>query len=145
MRSPGRIIGPALTVKMVEMSDTSSPKPLKHFADYNEAGKIMYIQQPNGLYSACWGGLMSTRARFLGAAGVVVDGRIRDIREHIEKEFPVSLITIWSRRLGSDELILHRSSLGTRLSWGPTRSLAPRRSMFPYSSRGTSGLIPVTF
>lgn len=75
---------------MVEMSDTTSPKPPKHFVDCNEAGKIMYIQQPKGLYSACWGGLMSTRAKFLGAGGVVVDGRIRDVREHIEKEFPVS-------------------------------------------------------
>lgn len=90
MRSPGKIIGPAVTVQMVEASDTTSPKPPKHFADCNEAGKVMYVQQPKGLYSACWGGLMSTRAKYLGAAGVVVDGRIRDVAEHREKEFPVS-------------------------------------------------------
>lgn len=89
--SGGKIIGPAVTVKMVEMSDSASPRPSKHFADCNEPGKVMYIQQPKGLYSACWGGLMSTRAKYLGAEGVVVDGRIRDIREHREKDFPVSI------------------------------------------------------
>lgn len=92
MRSgPAKIMGPALTVKMVEMSNKTAPKPPRHFADCNEAGKIMYIQQPKGLYSACWGGLMSTRAKHLGAGGVVVDGRVRDIGEHQEMEFPVGL------------------------------------------------------
>lgn len=83
-------MGPAVTVKMVEMSDTSAPKPSQHFVDFNEAGKIMYIQQPKGLYSACWGGLMSTRAHYLGAQGVIVDGRVRDVGEHQELKFPVS-------------------------------------------------------
>lgn len=86
------MVGPAVTVKMVEMSDTTSPRPPKHFADCNEPGKIMYIQQPKGLYAACWGGLMSTRAKHLGAQGVVVDGRIRDLAEHREKNFHVSLL-----------------------------------------------------
>ncbi|KAI8662128.1 hypothetical protein NCS56_01016300 [Fusarium sp. Ph1] len=86
---PHRTIGQAITVKMVTMSDTDAPKPEKHFADCNEPGKIMYIQQPKGLYSACWGGLMSTRASALRAGGAVVDGRIRDINEHRELGFPV--------------------------------------------------------
>jgi regulator of RNase E activity RraA len=34
--------------------------------------------------SACWGGLMSTRAKKLGAAGVVIDGRFRDLAGHQE-------------------------------------------------------------
>jgi hypothetical protein len=75
---------------MVETSDKTSPSPEKHFVDYNEAGSIMYIQQPKGLPSACWGGLMSTRAQFLRAEGVIIDGRMRDIREHDELNFPVS-------------------------------------------------------
>ncbi|KAM0415719.1 hypothetical protein ACHAPT_013335 [Fusarium lateritium] len=85
---PHRTIGQTITVKMVTM-DTEAPKPEKHFADCNEPGKIMYIQQPKGLYSACWGGLMSTRASALRAGGAVVDGRIRDINEHRELGFPV--------------------------------------------------------
>ena len=88
---PTRIVGPAITVKLVHASDTEAPKPARHFADCNDEGKIMYVQQPKGLYSACWGGLMSTRAKYLGAAGVVVDGRVRDVGEHQDMEFPVCL------------------------------------------------------
>ncbi|KAI1387015.1 RraA-like protein [Hypoxylon trugodes] len=84
-----RMFGPVITVKMVVVSDRASPTPAQHFADYNEQGKVMYIQQPKGLHSACWGGLMSTRASHVGASGVVVDGRIRDVNEHRELDFPV--------------------------------------------------------
>jgi regulator of RNase E activity RraA len=84
-----KIIGQAVTVKMVGSSDKGSPSPSQHFVDCNQSGKIMYIQQPKGLYSACWGGLMSTRAKYLGAQGVLIDGRIRDVGEHIEMQFPV--------------------------------------------------------
>lgn len=97
MRSPlpgtapaPRIMGPALTVKMVRADDDDAPRPPRHFADYNRPGAIMYVQQPGGMYSACWGGLMSTRAKYLGAEGVVVDGRVRDVGEHREMGFPVS-------------------------------------------------------
>lgn len=89
--TPGRYFGPAVTVKMVEASDKTAPKRARHFADCNEAGSIMYIQQPKGLPSACWGGLMSTRAKYLGAEAVVIDGRFRDLEEHKELQFPVSL------------------------------------------------------
>jgi len=78
-------------LKMVEVNDTSSPKSPIHFADANEAGKIMYIQQPQGLYSACFGGLMGLRSRTLGAAGVVVDGRFRDVQEIQELGLPVGI------------------------------------------------------
>ncbi|KAI2610408.1 RraA-like protein [Hypoxylon sp. NC1633] len=84
-----KMFGPVITVKMVEVSDRSAPSPARHFADFNEEGKVMYVQQPKGLYSACWGGLMSTRASHLGASGVVIDGRMRDVNEHRELNFPV--------------------------------------------------------
>ncbi|KAH8660267.1 ribonuclease E inhibitor RraA/Dimethylmenaquinone methyltransferase [Xylariales sp. PMI_506] len=92
LRAPGpetRVFGPAVTIQMVEISDESAPKLDKHFVDHNEEGSVMYIQQPKGLYSACWGGLMTTRAKYLKAEGVIVDGRIRDVNEHIEFGFPV--------------------------------------------------------
>ncbi|KAL2113916.1 hypothetical protein VUR80DRAFT_1769 [Thermomyces stellatus] len=92
MVSPGphaRAFGPAITVQMVETSDKTAPTPEQHFVDYNQSGSIMYIQQPKDLPSACWGGLMSTRAKYLGAQGVVVDGRVRDVSEHNEMGFPV--------------------------------------------------------
>ncbi|KAL4903851.1 ribonuclease E inhibitor RraA/Dimethylmenaquinone methyltransferase [Aspergillus multicolor] len=83
-----RIHGPAVTVKMIE-TNSPGPTPPLHFADANRKDAIMYIQQPKVLYSACWGGLMSTRAKATGALGVIVDGRIRDVTEHREMGFPV--------------------------------------------------------
>ncbi|KAJ5340109.1 RraA-like protein [Penicillium brevicompactum] len=91
MFSPERgtsIYGPAVTVKMVEQNSPSPSSPV-HFADANKDGHIMYIQQPKGLPSACWGGLMSTRAHKLGALGVIIDGRMRDTQEHRDLGFPV--------------------------------------------------------
>ena len=79
---------------MVKISDKTLPSLDQHFVDYNQAGGVMYIQQPKGLQSACWGGLMSTRAKFLQAEGVIVDGRIRDIQEHNGIKFPVSITII---------------------------------------------------
>jgi len=76
---------------MVNAKDTSSPKSDKHFADNNQPDKIMFIQQPKDMYSACFGGLMGTRAMYLGAAGVVIDGRFRDIAEMQEMGLPVSV------------------------------------------------------
>lgn len=70
--------------------DAKHPKPDMHFADANRKGGVMFISQPKGLPSACWGGLMSTRAMKLGAEAVVVDGRVRDLGEHRDMEFPVS-------------------------------------------------------
>jgi regulator of RNase E activity RraA len=34
---------------------------------------------------------MSTRAKYSGAVGTVIDGRFRDLDEHRDLEFPVSL------------------------------------------------------
>ena len=33
---------------------------------------------------------MSNRAKYLGAAGTVIDGRLRDLQEHRDLEYPVS-------------------------------------------------------
>lgn len=90
MYSPGsngavaKIFGPAYTVRMVPAADKASPTPPCHFADAIPKGSVVFVSQPKGLISACWGGLMSTRAKKLGAAGVVIDGRFRDISEHQE-------------------------------------------------------------
>ena len=85
------VVGEAVTVKMVDAKDSSAPNSPKHFADAAEAGKIMYIQQPKGMYSACFGGLMATRLTQLKAAGVIIDGRFRDVKEIQKIGLPVSL------------------------------------------------------
>ena len=33
---------------------------------------------------------MSTRAKYLGAVGTVIDGRLRDLQEHRNLDYPVS-------------------------------------------------------
>ncbi|KAK9479729.1 ribonuclease E inhibitor RraA/Dimethylmenaquinone methyltransferase [Lipomyces japonicus] len=84
-----KIFGELITVKMVDASDTSSPSLSKHYSDYSEPGKVIFVSQPKNHYSACWGGLLSTRAKYLGAVGTVIDGRLRDINEHRSLEYPV--------------------------------------------------------
>ncbi|KAI9342700.1 RraA-like protein [Pilaira anomala] len=84
-----RIVGPAFTVKMVEKSDTTSPTPKEHFADAAQEGSIVVISAPPDVKNAVWGGLMSARAKSKGVQGVVIDGRVRDLNEHREMEFPV--------------------------------------------------------
>lgn len=88
-----KICGPAYTVQMVDANDKAAPKPDKHFVDGVEKDEVLFVSQPKGYYAACWGGLMSTRALHLGAQGVVIDGNFRDINEHRELNFPVSLET----------------------------------------------------
>jgi regulator of RNase E activity RraA len=54
---------------------------------------ILFISQPKPHINAVYGGLMSLRAKVLGAAGVIIDGRVRDLQEHRDLEFPVSMRT----------------------------------------------------
>lgn len=106
MYSPGsngtvaKIFGPAYTVRMVPASDKTSPSPARHFADAIPKDSVVFVSQPRGLISACWGGLMSTRAKKLGAAGVVIDGRFRDVAEH--RELNVGLFARGLSILGSN-------------------------------------------
>lgn len=83
--NPGaKIFDPAYTVRMVAAADKSAPTPPTHFADAISKDAVVFVSQPKRYISACWGGLMSTRVRQLGAAGVVIDDRFRDIHEHRE-------------------------------------------------------------
>ena len=49
----------------------------------------IYVATGGSLSYALWGGLMSTRALHLGAAGAILDGYIRDAREIEALGFPV--------------------------------------------------------
>lgn len=50
---------------------------------------VVFISAPQGTVNALYLGLMSCRAQYLGAAGTVVDGRFRDLREHRQLSYPV--------------------------------------------------------
>ncbi|KAJ4985542.1 ribonuclease e inhibitor rraa dimethylmenaquinone methyltransferase [Stagonosporopsis vannaccii] len=94
-----KIFGPAYTVRMVPADDETSPRPSKHFADAIPPRSVVFVTQPKGYISACWGGLMSTRAQKAGAAGIVIDGRFRDINEH--RELGIGLFARGMSVLGS--------------------------------------------
>lgn len=94
-----KILGPAYTVRMVPADDSTSPRPSKHFADAIPPRSVVFVSQPKGYISACWGGLMSTRAQKAGAAGIVIDGRFRDINEH--RDLGVGLFARGMSILGS--------------------------------------------
>ena len=57
-------------------------------------GAVIFISAPSGMVNTCYGGLMSTRARYLGAVGTVIDGRLRDLQEHRDLGFPVCSLGI---------------------------------------------------
>ncbi len=53
------------------------------------ANSILFISAPPGTLNAVYGGLMSNRAQYLGAAGTIVNGRVRDLQEHRDLDYPV--------------------------------------------------------
>lgn len=91
-----RIVGRAMTVLESDYEGASGPGPLsdKPFGVMFEAldslqdGEI-YIASGSSLSYALWGGLMSTRAQHLGAAGAILNGYVRDTAEIRKLGFPV--------------------------------------------------------
>ncbi|KAF4633443.1 hypothetical protein G7Y89_g4674 [Cudoniella acicularis] len=53
----------------------------KHYVDLTEPGTIVVMSQPEGQKCAILGGIMALRMKVLGARGVVVSGRVRDVVE----------------------------------------------------------------
>ncbi|KAK7914475.1 hypothetical protein PG985_012178 [Apiospora marii] len=110
---PTKIVGPAYTVKYVPVDDPAPkhpthyvrastfvsylPRPVRNgTADIKDtqidsvpAGAVVFVSAPAGTPNAVYGGLMSTRARALGAVGSVVDGRFRDVQEQRALDYPV--------------------------------------------------------
>ena len=80
------IIAPAHTVLFISKSssspNTANIPSTSHYADLTPStSSIVVISQPAGQRNAVLGGLVAARIKKLGAAGVVVDGRIRDLQE----------------------------------------------------------------
>ncbi|MEP1933985.1 MAG: RraA family protein [Roseibium sp.] len=91
-----RIVGRAMTVLEADYpkGDGNGPLADKPFGLMFEAlddlkpGEI-YITSGASLNFALWGGLMSTRAQHLSAAGAILDGYVRDTDEIRNLNFPV--------------------------------------------------------
>lgn len=106
MAEPKKVLAPASTFLMVSKATQSfpSPTPLSGnvpasnmpdsgpYADYAEDGTIIVISQPTGQSCAVVGGIMAARMEYLGAEGIVVDGRVRDLVALNETTLP-----IWSK------------------------------------------------
>lgn len=84
-----RVAGPAHTLQVVPAGGAPLPKMGVHPTDTCPPGSVLVISAPPGTTTANWGGFMSTRAKALGLAGVVLDGRARDIEDHRKLGFPV--------------------------------------------------------
>ncbi|KAF6513311.1 hypothetical protein HZS61_006636 [Fusarium oxysporum f. sp. conglutinans] len=84
-----KLIGPAYTVKFVRNTQTNAPKLKEHYIDTIPKDHVVFISAPHGIFNAVYGGLMSTRAKYSGAVGTVVDGTFRDLQDHRKLDYPV--------------------------------------------------------
>ncbi|KAL6707699.1 hypothetical protein ACN47E_003820 [Coniothyrium glycines] len=103
---PEKILAPASTFLMVPKATQSFPNPsplsegtpasnlpdARPYADHTESGTIVVISQPAGQSCAVVGGIMAARMKHLGAEGLVVDGRVRDVVALNDTQLPV-----WSK------------------------------------------------
>ncbi|KAI9003218.1 ribonuclease E inhibitor RraA/Dimethylmenaquinone methyltransferase [Gaertneriomyces semiglobifer] len=112
-----RIIGPAHTVEFVPATDTVSPRlpPNTHHVDCAPEGSVIVLKTPLTTPNAVWGGLMSARATALKSAGVVVEGNVRDLREHWDLDFPV--FASGQSTLGAGPM-LRASKIGSEVALG---------------------------
>ncbi|KAI1114648.1 RraA-like protein [Nemania sp. NC0429] len=85
---PTKIVGPAYTVKYVPLADPA-PRYPTHYIDQVPKGAVVFVSCPQKTPNAVYGGLMSTRARALGAVGSVIDGRFRDVQEQRDLAYPI--------------------------------------------------------
>ncbi len=88
------IIGRAMPVLEADIADIGADGPsnsfglLFHALDALKPDEVYICTGASPSY-ALWGGLMSTRARMLGATGAVVNGYCRDTNEILELNYPV--------------------------------------------------------
>jgi len=88
------VIGRAMPVLEADIADIGADGPsnrfglLFHALDALKPDEVYICTGASPSY-ALWGGLMSTRARMLGAAGAVVNGYCRDSKEILELNYPV--------------------------------------------------------
>ncbi|WP_424927117.1 RraA family protein [Amaricoccus tamworthensis] len=91
-----RIVGRAMPVHEVAWPEGTGDGPLTNqpfgimFQALDDLKRNeIYVASGSSLNFALWGGLMSTRARHLNAAGAILDGFVRDTAEIRELGFPV--------------------------------------------------------
>lgn len=85
-----KIIGEAVTMKVVAAGLTKSTTHMGVNAiEVAKEGDVIVIDNGGRIDVNCWGGVLSTGAKYKGVSGVVIDGACRDLDECIEMGFPV--------------------------------------------------------
>ena len=85
-----KIIGEAVTMKVVAAGLTKSTTHMGVNAiEAAKEGDVIVIDNGGRIDVNCWGGVLSTGAKYKGVSGVVIDGACRDLDECIEMGFPV--------------------------------------------------------
>lgn len=78
---PGKLVGPAVTVREVPTTTNEAPTHALHLIDNSPPGSVICIDAGGVTDVAVWGGLMSAGAVVNGIAGAVLDGAVRDVEE----------------------------------------------------------------
>ena len=87
---------------------------------------MVYISARPKTVNAVYDGLMSTHARYSGAAGTIVDSRVRDLQEHCNLDYLVRFSISYGSSPGSQadlcfvgfrQRYRHTGSLRSRLCW----------------------------
>ncbi|KAG2787809.1 hypothetical protein PC116_g998 [Phytophthora cactorum] len=82
------ICGPALTVKMMPITGATVGSGSYDYMDTAEMGQVVVISAPTGISTAVFGGILATASKARNVAGVVTDGRVRDVQELCAMNFP---------------------------------------------------------
>lgn len=86
----GRVLGPAVTLKMTAAGETKGKYHLGVKAiDAAQAGDVIVVDNGGRIDTSCWGGVLATGAKTKGVSGVVIDGACRDLDECVEVGFSV--------------------------------------------------------
>lgn len=82
---PGRIAGPAITVKATPGDEILALKAI----EIAQPGDIIIVAGADHELNCFWGGIMSTMAKVRGVAALVAHGMIRDVAQCREAGFPI--------------------------------------------------------
>ncbi|KAL4797186.1 ribonuclease E inhibitor RraA/Dimethylmenaquinone methyltransferase [Aspergillus venezuelensis] len=74
------------------LSDSNTFPKETHWVDNVLPGTVVLLDQPPSQHCAVLGGIMASRMKYLGVAGVIVNGRVRDL-----SEIHASNLPIWAR------------------------------------------------
>ncbi|KNE60399.1 hypothetical protein AMAG_05788 [Allomyces macrogynus ATCC 38327] len=85
------VVARAFTVKVLSAPRTSRGRPpfAGQYVDACPHGAAMVVSVPETAENAVFGGLLAARARAVGSAALVTNGRVRDVGEIREFDFPV--------------------------------------------------------